>query len=164
MGGHGPRISKERRRAAYVALWAAFAFTAVVGLIWLGTGPAVSTPNVGKPTSPPSVWDRAFTDRLLDLLRIGLVLFGAVVAATIAQRLVLGRLAFKAGPIEFEDLVEEAVSQGTQEVNAATEKALKELREETNQRLKELADIVAPLAERMAILEQKVAELERRGG
>ncbi len=161
-------VTSQRRKWADRAARVMFVIVLVGGLYWLWTAPA------SKPYQPanPSFWDRAFSDRLLDLFRVGLVAAAAFVAASIVQRLVLAELAFK-GPagVELAELprVAPIVAQATEpirdEVQKATEElqtAIEGLRTETNTKFRQLTlEVIQPLTDQMeALQEQTGAERE----
>jgi hypothetical protein len=148
------RIEVNRRNVADVLALVVFLAVLVSGLIYLsyalptpGPGATVAVPSSPFATSTGSpgvagageklsVWDRAFSSEILDILRIGLVVAAAFALAGVAQRVTLGQYAFKAGPVEFSAL--DASAENVKNVVAAVEN----VRTETSERVARLKSLV----------------------
>jgi hypothetical protein len=152
--------AKKQRRAEWAGR-VVFAVAFLVGiayLVYVGQSP----PRL-KSTSP-NILDRAFPDAILDLFRIGLVLFGAYIVATIVQRVIDGAFEFKTAWGELPPRVAPIVTQATEPIRTDMEKATQDLqtaiekvRSETDTKLQKLAtDVIEPLTEAMVALQKKV--------
>jgi hypothetical protein len=128
-----------------------FALLLVVGLAYLWFSPPA--PRL-PPAQAPGVLDRALTDRLLDLARIAIVVFGAFIAGGIAQRIWMGDFAVKIAGFELPRLVSEA---SEQVLNLVNEK-LALLREDS----KETASALDTNVRALRALRRRVDTLETR--
>jgi hypothetical protein len=145
------RRAKEARRQGQ-ADWAGrvvfvLSVLAGTGYLWLWS----PTTNY-QGTVSQAIWDRAFTNGLLDLFRVGVVILGAFVAGGIAQRLWLGEFAIEASIFKLAPVVR-SVERAAEDINEAVAKATRTLQTQTNDRFAELARIVAALTDSVANLQ-----------
>jgi hypothetical protein len=140
-------------------IWAAriiFAGVLLVGLGYLYFNP--TTPALKS--ASPNVLDRAFSDSVLVLFRIGLVVFGAFVAAAIALRVILGIFDVKTAWGDLAPIVEqgtEPIRVQMQSVTTQLQKSIDDLRRDTNTKFEALSkDVIEPLTETMVSLQEKI--------
>jgi hypothetical protein len=141
----------DRRTVADALALLVFAVVLVSGLVSLSHAsptppPGAAAVDISSPTAPPttqagerlSVWDRAFSSEILDILRIGLVIVAAFALAGVTQRVVLGQYAFKAGPVELSAI--DASAENVKDVVSAVERVKTETSDSVAQ-LKRLVDL-----------------------
>lgn len=110
-----------------------------------------------------AIWDRAFTNSVLDLMRIALVMLSAFVAGGVAQRLWLGEFGFEASIFKLTPVVKR-FERAADDINTAVAQATKNLQDQTNSRFDTLAEILAKLTASVENLQDRLDALEAEKG
>ena len=118
-----------------------------------------------------SFFERALAASGLLFLRLGLLLVAAFLAGAIVQRTLLGRFAFKLGPVEVPDLPQaaEASRDAINKIQAGVKRQVSRLANQVAMKLEQNASttaqtgsLVAATARELSQLRERIAELEAR--
>jgi hypothetical protein len=147
----------------------AFGLVGVAGAAYLLWGP--KTTYSGQVSQ--AIWDRAFTNVILDLLRIAVIILAAFVAGGIAQRVWLGDFSLETSIFKLAPVVGASIQRTADDLNKATSQAVARLQEQTTNQIDKLAGIVeesvanqqkglADLTTKVDALTDSVADLRQR--
>jgi hypothetical protein len=155
------QTSQEARKYQQ-AEWAGrivFAVTLLVGLSYLIWGP----PTAYRGQVSQSMWDRAFSNSVLDLLRVAVVVLAAYVVGGVAQRLWLGEFGFEASVFKLAPVVKR-FERAAEDINTAVAQATEKLQTQTSARFDKLAGLLEKLTDSVAKLQERLDALEAEEG
>src|SRR5207253_1588247 len=112
-----------------------FGLVGAAGIAYLLFGPKT---NYSGQISQ-AIWDRAFTNDILDVLRVGVVVVVAFVAGGITQRVILGDFSLETSLFKLAPVVRASIQRTAEDLNKATAQAVVRLQRQTTSQIDRLA-------------------------
>jgi hypothetical protein len=139
------------------------AIAVFVAILWVGVGSLLHAP-ASAVASGNSVLDRAFSPEVLQVIRLGLVVFAAFVGAALVQRTILGKFGFKVGPIELAELEDlgPVLAPAIKKVGDDFKEELEKLSAETNARFEALNIALQELDATLVEFDSRIQALEAK--